>query len=98
MSEKKKKIYPSEFKESAIKLVIESGKPAAQVSRELGVNTNTMNTWIRARSISRSKSDRTREVNYHFEEIKKLKKELAQVKQERDILKKATAYFAKEYR
>ena len=98
MSERKKKMYPSEFKESAIKLVVESGKTAAEVSRELGINTNTMNTWIRERSISGSKIKTSREINYHFDEIKKLKKELAQAKLERDILKKATAYFAKEYR
>ena len=74
MSESKKKLYPSEFKESAIKLVIESGKTAAEVSRELGINTNTMNTWIRQRSISKSKIKPTREINYDFDEIKKLKK------------------------
>ena len=94
----KKKSYPIEFKESAIKLVIESGKSSTQVAKELGINPNTMHTWGRARSTPKSNINTTREVNYHFDEIKKLKKELAQAVQERDILKKATAYFAKEYR
>jgi len=98
MSNSNKKLYPAEFKESAVKLAIESGKTAAETARELGVNVNTMHSWIRQRSRPKSQSQIHREVNYDFDEIKRLKKELAQAILERDILKKATAYFAKEYK
>ena len=46
MPHKKEKPYPSEFKESAVKLAIESTNPIAQTAKELGINVNTMHTWI----------------------------------------------------
>ena len=94
MSEKKLNNYSSEFKESAVKLAIEAKHPIAQTARELGVNVNTLHTWIGKYSQSKGASTRTTE--HHFDEIKQLKKELARVSQERDLLKKAAAYFAKE--
>jgi transposase len=53
-----------------------------------------MYNWIGLYSKSKSGTQSGKEMNHPFDEIKKLKKELAQVTQERDILKKATAYFA----
>lgn len=96
MSNNKKQAYPAEFKESAIKLALESGKSIAQTARELGVHEKTMYNWIHLYSKPKSGTQTNREINHPFDEIKRLKKELAQVTQERDILKKATAYFAKE--
>ena len=101
MINNKKARYPVEFKESAVKLALESDKPASLTAKELGINIDTMYTWIKQYSdAKRPESPKTklssREMNYHVEEIKQLKKELARVTQERDILKKATAYFAKE--
>ena len=46
MSEKKTKSYTAEFKESAVKLAVESDQPATVTARELGVNVNTLHTWI----------------------------------------------------
>ena len=46
MSEKKTKTYTAEFKESAVKLAVESGQAVAVTARELGVNVNTLHTWI----------------------------------------------------
>ena len=46
MSEKKLKSYTSEFKESAIKLAVESNKPVTETAREFGVNISTLHTWI----------------------------------------------------
>lgn len=98
MSNKKAKAYPSEFKESAIKLALESGNPIAQTARELGIKENTMYNWMKLYSKPKVANQSDREMNHPFEEIKRLKKELIQVTRERDILKKATAYFAKECR
>jgi transposase len=88
------KQYSSEFKESAVKLAIESGKPISQIAKELGVNVNTLHTWIG--KYSKPKEAGMRTMEHPFDEIKQLKKELARVTQERDLLKKAAAYFAKE--
>ena len=97
MSNKKEKPYPSEFKESAVKLAIESGSTIAQTAKELGINVNTLHTWIRQYS-SPKETTAMREMNNHLDEIKQLKKELVRITQERDLLKKAAAYFAKESR
>ena len=98
MSNNKKTAYPAEFKESAVKLALESGNSIAQTAGELGVHVKTMYNWIGLYSKSKTGTQPDREMNHPFDEIKRLKKELAQVTQERDILKKATAYFAKECR
>jgi transposase len=92
MSKPVMKRYPAEFKEHTVKLAVESGQPIAQTARDLGVNENTLHTWI-------GKYHRTerREQQVHdehlYEELKRLCKENARLKEERDILKKAAAYF-----
>lgn len=94
MSDKKPNNYPSEFKETAVKIAIEANQPIVHTAKELGVNVNTLHTWISKYSQPKESSMRT--TDHHFDEIKQLKKELARVTQERDLLKKAAAYFAKE--
>ena len=98
MPHKKEKPYPSEFKESAVKLAIESTNPIEQTAKDLGINVYTMHTWIREYSKPKTKEAGAREMIYHFDEIKQLKKELFKVTQERDLLKKAAAYFAREFK
>ncbi len=91
---KKPNSYTSEFKESAVKLAVESDHPVAGTARDLGVNVNTLHPWIGKYSKPKKMTERTDEHTY--DENKRLKKELARVTQERDLLKKATAYFARE--
>ena len=82
-------VYSPEFKTQAISLVREAKQPATAVARDLEINVNTLYTWLGGTNGMKSKiSDNS--------EVKRLKKELAHVKMERDILKKAAAYFAKE--
>jgi len=94
MSKKKLNSYTSEFKESSVKLAIESDLPIAQTAKNLGIAISTLHTWIRKYSSPLKKPAMDQE--HHFDEIKRLKKELIRVTQERDLLKKAAAYFAKE--
>lgn len=96
MSDSKQTTYSSEFKESSVKLAIQSKQPIAQTARELGINANTLYTWIDKYSQPKGSSIRTDE--HIYEEVKRLKKELAKVTEERDLLKKAAAYFAKDSR
>ncbi len=99
MSNKLRNNYPLEFKISAVKLAIESDQPIAATARDLGINHNTLHNWIARYSDSNKNNQNNMAGNVNsFEEIKRLKKELAMVKQERDLLKKAAAYFAKESR
>ncbi len=97
MSQQKMKSYSAGFKERAVKLAMQSDQPKAQTARDLGVNENTLQTWIakyhRARSAQQEIND-----EHVYEELKRLRKENARLKEERDILKKAAAYFAEHSR
>ena len=92
---KKQNSYTSEFKESAVKLAIESDHPIAKTAKDLGVNVNTLHTWIGKYSKPKM-AVATRTDEHIYDGNKRLKKELARAVQERDLLKKATAYFARE--
>jgi transposase len=97
MSKNQKNNYPLEFKTSAVKLAVESDQSIAQIARDLGINDNTLYSWVNKYSNSNKINQNNMANNENsFEEIKRLKKELTLVKQERDLLKKAAAYFAKE--
>ncbi len=93
----KQKSYTSEFRESSVKLALDSDQPIAVTARELGVNENTLHTWIKKYSkLEISTGGRT---DAHlYDELRRLKKEVARLREERDILKKAAAYFANEIR
>ena len=94
MSDNIKRQYSSEFRESAVKLAIESNHPIAQIAKELGIKKTTLYTWVDKYSKPKELAMRTDE--HIYDENKRLRKELARVMQERDLLKKAAAYFAKE--
>ena len=99
MSNKSRNNYPLEFKVSSAQLAVDSDQPIAKTAKDLGVNHNTLHNWIAKYSDSNQINQKNMSNNNKatcFEENKRLKKELALVKQERDLLKKAAAYFAKE--
>jgi transposase len=99
MSNNQKNNYPLEFKISSAQLAVDSNQPVAQIARDLGINHNTLHGWINKYSDSNQINQKNMSnINKAtcFEENKQLKKELMLVKQERDLLKKAAAYFAKQ--
>jgi transposase len=98
MSQEKPKIYTAEFRASAVKLANESDKPIAQTAKDLGINVNTLHTWISKYSRPQSTDKTVRTDDHLYDELKRLKKEVAKLTEERDLLKKAAAYFAKEQR
>jgi transposase len=95
MSDIKAKKYSSEFRESSVKLAQESKNTIAQTARDLGIKISTLHTWITKQSGVKTIKAANDDNNLQ-EELKKLKKEIAQITIERDILKKAAAYFAKQ--
>ena len=97
MKKKVKPEYTTEFKDRAVNMVISSDKNTAQIARDLGINGTTLYSWI-DKAKSAKAEDGSANNEQLFKEIKRLKKELAEVTEQRDILKKATAYFAKESR
>jgi transposase len=93
-SNQKPNSYSSEFRAKAVKLAIESDQSRSQTARNLGINVNTLHTWVgKYQDASRSSSDQTDQVHIS-DELKELRKENKRLKEERDILKKAAAYFA----
>jgi transposase len=87
--------YTLEFKQEAVRLV-ESGESIAAAARSLGVVEQTLFNWVKAKREGRLKGANSRQaVSTEQMEISRLRAELARVKMERDILGKATAYFAK---
>jgi transposase len=87
--------YTLEFKQEAVRLV-ESGQSVAAVARSLGIVEQTLFNWVKASRQGQLKGAETRKaVTAEQMEISRLRAELARVKMERDILGKATAFFAK---
>jgi transposase len=93
MSQPLTKQYPAAFKERAVKLAVESDQPIAQTARDLGVNENTLHTWIGTYHRAERQEQQV-QAEHLYEELKRLRKENARLKEEREILKKAAAYFA----
>ncbi len=98
MKPEKPNIYTAEFRASAVKLANESDKPITQVAKDLGINVNTLHTWISKYSRPKENNKTVRTDEHLYDELKRLKKEVARLTEERDLLKKAAAYFAKEQR
>ena len=88
--------YPKEFKQTAIELALAGDKSVAQVARELEMSVKTLHTWLRAHRQKNNQPTSSKNEDDTQAELRKLRKEVAKLKQERDILKKATAYFARE--
>ena len=87
------KRYTDEFKIEAVRQITERGHSAAEVCRRLGITTHSLYLW--KKRFGRPDAEVRAELDQQ-EEIRRLKAELRRVTEERDILKKAAAYFAKE--
>ena len=90
--------YPKEFKIEAVRLLNESDRPSAEIARELGVKRTLLYRW---RDEMNKKGDEAFEGSgrpsvEEMSELSRLRRELQIVKEERDILKKAAAYFARD--
>ena len=94
MSKRTKKQYSLEFKQSSVQLALNSEESIAQTARNLGVNGNTLHGWVG--KYGKKISNKPITEMSQEEEIKQLRKEISRLKDKRDILKKAAAYFANE--
>lgn len=87
--------YPPEFKDEAVRQVLERGHAVTDVAARVGVSAHSLYKWIRA--VKPDKSDQqTAELVEARAEILKLRAQLRRVEEERDIVKKAARYFARE--
>ena len=95
MSQPTMRKYPAAFKERAVKLAVESDQPIAQTARDLGVNENTLHTWI-GKYHRTERQEKEVHDEHLYDEVKRRRKENVRLQEERDILKKAAAYFAQQ--
>ena len=95
MTKRNRRNHTPEFKREAVRMVEQTDKTIAQVSRELGIGANLIGRW--RRELSEGKLEET-QVDDKDAEIKRLKAELRDLKEDHEIVKKAATYFAKNSR
>ena len=93
---KKRKKYTHEFKEEAVKLITEQGYRVTEAARNLGINENMLGRWKRELEGGGAGASGLQGGMVIQAELKRLRKENKRLKMEREILKKAAAFFAKE--
>jgi transposase len=96
-SRRPRRRFTDEFKQQAVRLVLDEGKSVTAVARELDLVASALGQWVKHAQADRSKG-RTGLTTAEREELVRLRKALRIAEEERDILKKATAFFAKPMR
>jgi transposase len=89
------KRFDKEFKAKAIKLAISTSQPICQTAKELGIKESTLYSWVNNKKSNDVETHGEEGKNFH-DELARLRKENARLREEREILKKAAAFFAKE--
>jgi transposase len=93
MAETRRK-FDADFREGAVRLVRETGKPIAQVARDLGINEGTLGNWVNADKHRRGSDGVLSEDERS--ELARLRKENAELAMERDVLKRSVALWVKD--
>lgn len=89
--------YPPEFRAEAVELVRSSGRPRVEVARSLGISDNTLANWVNADREARSRAEDPDGVSESERaELARLRRENAELRLDREILRKAAAFFARE--
>jgi transposase-like protein len=96
MAKRKRRAFTTEFKAGAVRLVRESGKSVPTVARELDLTETALRSWVRQAEIDAGRGTPGALTTAEREELGHLRRETRTLRMERDILKKATAFFAKE--
>ena len=93
---RKKTKYTNEFRAEAVKLVTEGGYSQAEAARNLGINPKNLNRWVNETAKAGKPPKTNVRITAEQEELQQLRKEVKRLKLEREILKKAAAFFANE--
>lgn len=89
----KRKQYSKEYKDEAVKLVINSSRAAAQVARELGINEGTLTNWVNLYRVEHADDEPDLDINERAR-LREAERQLRELRMENEFLKKAAAYFA----
>lgn len=95
LSPGRRRQFSAEFKASAVRLVLEEGRPVSEVARDLDIVVSALGNWVKQARDAQGTDPSGPVTSSEREELARLRRELRVVKMERDILKKATAFFAK---
>ena len=96
MAKRKRRAFTDEFKAQTVRLVRDSGKSIGTVARELDLTESALRAWVRQAAIDAGRGHGGALTTAEREELGHLRREVRTLRMERDILKKATAFFAKE--
>ncbi len=93
---KKRRTFNKDFKLEAVKLVKSGGLSVSAAARDLGIEQTSLRNWVRQYEVDRGKGPAGALTSQEQEELRRLRRENRQLRMEREILKKATAFFAKD--
>jgi transposase-like protein len=96
MARQKRRQYTPEYRAEAVRQVNLGDRSLSQVARDLGLRLNTLWEWVHQAEVDSGKGEPEELTTTEREELKQLRREVARLREEKDILKKATAFFAKE--
>jgi len=96
MPERKRRQFTDAFKSEAVRLTRESGRPVTQVARDLGISDNVLYRWITEQRQVEAQGRTRQAVRAGQDELTRLKRENETLRKERDFLKRAAAFFARE--
>ena len=96
MERRKRRSFTPEYRADAVKLVREGGKSLPQVAKDLDLTESALRNWVREAEGGKGKSPAGELTTQERDELVRLRKEVRHLEMERDFLKKAAAFFAKE--
>jgi transposase len=95
MPQRYQRPYPPEFRREAVSLVKVSGRPIREVALQLGVSTESLRLWVRQDQLDRGERDDGLTTE-QLDELRTLRRQVRELEQEREILKRAVTFFARE--
>jgi transposase len=96
MARRKQRQFTPEYRAEAVRQASLGDRTIAQVARDLGLKTQTLWGWVHQAEVDAGKGEPEELTTTEREELKQLRREVARLREEKEILKKATAFFAKE--
>ena len=96
MQKRKRRKYTAEYKAETVRLVRESGKTVGEIAHDMDLTESALRNWVKQTEIDAGRGPAGTLTSEEREELRRLRRENKQLRMEREILKKATAFFAKE--